>query len=232
MTIRTLAVAAVFLASTGIANAASITYFDTHTREGIRFDIWGWTQTLRLAQFHPDLGTLNSATLTVEGTVQADIGLENKTNLPQDSAAFATYEFVTARVPLTAPFSPILANVSASARFDAAAYDGTTDFDGPSGRKFFNVLGTGAKSDVYSDPADLTAFIGTGVMDFYTSATTLSDATPGVDLSFTGTSRGQISVTYDFDPAVTPVPLPAGAPLLLAGLGAFAVARRMKKKPS
>jgi len=39
----------------------------------------------------------------------------------------------------------------------------------------------------------------------------------------------QIDVTYDFTPAVTPpsiVPLPAGMPLLLAGLGLLGVLRR------
>ena len=46
-----------------------------------------------------------------------------------------------------------------------------------------------------------------------------------------GTTTGSFSVTYTYDDGITPapVPLPAGAPLLIAGIGGLAMLRKARK---
>lgn len=71
----------------------------------------------------------------------------------------------------------------------------------------------------FSDPDDLAQFIGMGTIDgLITRSGSQSDYIP----------LGYIQVGYTYDTSISAVPLPAGLPLLLAGLGAFGLLRRKK----
>lgn len=70
-----------------------------------------------------------------------------------------------------------------------------------------------------SNPTDLARFTGTGTIDgLFSSSTTGSGLLAGAG----------INVRYTYDTSMSAVPLPAGLPLLLAGLGGFALLRRKK----
>ncbi len=106
-------------------------------------------------------------------------------------------------------------------------------------------LRAGARSGSYSvAQAAFSEFVGTGSIDvswaitFFHSVSGTCDPNLGTfitrcDLSGSGIFKftAHIQVDYEYDPISTPpnvVPLPAGLPLLLAGLGSLAYLRRRK----
>ena len=107
-----------------------------------------------------------------------------------------------------------------SETFDFTAFDGTIDF------------GSGTDSQTRTG-SDLDEFIGTGSVAFSLKAIGHSMATGAGNLASIFGSRAGATVTvlytYEEKPdSVTPVPLPATAPLLLGGFGVAALWRRRK----
>ena len=106
--------------------------------------------------------------------------------------------------------------------------------------------GFGPGGDTFADSftGDLFSLNSNGIVPVVGVAPGTTTGTVSGSLTFAGSTFGSLGVTegvYDWtwagdsarlqigDINVTPVPLPAGAPLLLAGLAAFGIARRRKK---
>ncbi|MCC6437469.1 MAG: choice-of-anchor E domain-containing protein [Acidimicrobiales bacterium] len=133
----------------------------------------GWTGNLHIPRFDPANGSLVSAEVTVTVTTEATIKLENLESFPvtSDPADPNAYEiaiggdvdFDLAAVPGLAEIGfpdPVFAEVVPSG-ISLAAFDGVTDFGGPSG--YTKVLtATSVRTATATDLESLAPFIGTG----------------------------------------------------------------------
>lgn len=133
----------------------------------------GWTGNLHIPRFDPANGSLVSAEVTVTVTTEATIKLENLESFPvtSDPADPNAYEiaiggdvdFDLAVVPGLAEIGfpdPVFAEVVPSG-ISLAAFDGVTDFGGPSG--YTKVLtATSVRTATATDLESLAPFIGTG----------------------------------------------------------------------
>src|SRR6516162_1309413 len=89
-----------------------------------------WTSTQTAAQFDPALGTLTSVDLLTKDTDTSTIKIENL-----DSAPATIRATVNGAVTLSGTGLPdMVSNYTIDQSFNAAAFDGKIDFDGPSGR--------------------------------------------------------------------------------------------------
>ena len=118
-----------------------------------------------------------------------------------------------------------------SETFAASARDVETDFDGSAGMSFVSPEASDFAT-LRSTGAAMDEFIGFGRIDIFIAADTFFVVTPGsetIDPDFTALAGAQTEVTCNFgdDPAV--IPIPAGFPLLLAGIGAFCALRRRQR---
>lgn len=218
---------AALLASTGLASAASISFSDS-----ISLTMTNWADSVSIGQFDSALGTLNSATVKLDGSVQGDAKGESLDAAPATVSLKLQAEINANHATLgnVVTILPVVDSVS-----NLATFDGTIDFGGTSGVEFPGVTASDQDTNVFTAATDLIPFIGTGLIMFDVDAAGQSVGTGAGNLitQFATNAQATVTVLYDYDPAVTPpppvIPLPAGAPLLLAGIGAFAVARRMKK---
>ncbi|MEM6634534.1 MAG: choice-of-anchor E domain-containing protein [Pseudomonadota bacterium] len=199
--------------------------------------------TLGLQQFDPSQGTLQSVALAFSGqalstssnisilttaqrlTVNPDgsIGIETIVSLP-DGTQTTCSGAACAAIRITSP-------VQTSATIDVSGPGPITfsQTQNSAGNCVLTVAAPNCQVDLearadLSESLNLTAnlspFIGTGNVDYVFRA-----------LSGSTLQSASVSVTYTFDDAssISPVPLPAGLPFLLAGLGGFAVLRRMRR---
>lgn len=107
----------------------------------------------------------------------------------------------------------------------ADAFDGSIDFASPSGYTETAHTQGDSQAYVFTLPADLATFIGTGTVDFDAVGDgSTSQWAPGGVIAMTF-SRGQ--ATIDIEYTYTPIPEPAT--LLLAGFGAALLLGRRKR---
>jgi hypothetical protein len=160
----------------------------------------GWTSTAQATQFDPSLGTLLSIDLINTSTVQSEFQVENL-----DNEAGNISSTVNGGVTVTVPsVSPLTASASLSDSFDAAAYDGTIDFSGPSGHDSGLKSQSGSNSITnITDPSVLAEFEGTGSVALSGHGTSRSSVSgPGNVLALLNTSAGaQVQVVYHYIPS-------------------------------
>jgi hypothetical protein len=207
-------IAIVCVALVGLAvslvKADTLTYNYSITLQSV-----GWTEDMIIPKFDPTLGTLNSITFTLQGTVTGDAKFESRDKDPST----VTMD-LAAKIELQRPNNSTLVQIIplAATSDNVTAYDGTTDFGGTSGKTYTGLSATQTDSSVSPPPAgDLTLFTGPGNITLKVKARSASDASgPGNLVTQFSTNAGALAtVVYDY----TPVPEPTGMIAMLAGFG-------------
>lgn len=197
----------------GAASAATVTYTDA-----IPMTATDWSDTMSVQQFDPLMGVLNSASVTLSGNIQGFIEVTNNNantatlNMTLRAAIDALFGTSTLQINLL-PQNAQTVTVAAGATYNTGTLT-AADTD--------TLVVTGA---------DLAAFQGTGTYDFAVSSVGSSAFSGASRIDFYSEVDAEtfISVTYDYTPAVAPVPLPASALLLAGGVAGFGALRRRRK---
>ncbi|NEO52772.1 MAG: PEP-CTERM sorting domain-containing protein [Okeania sp. SIO3B5] len=216
------------MTNAGIANALVKTYTDTF--ELAPTDITD--ALLSVQKFDGNLGELQSVTIGFDGQIVGDALVESL------DAQAQTLTF-TLGGTLTLLGDEILNNplfeeaVSASASFEATAFDGVMDFSGTSGKSFEGLIATLSGENLYDDQAVLDFFTGAENVEFLFSASTDSKVTGAANIfaGITTQAGASVSVTYayeviDGDVLSERVPEPSA----ILGLGLFAGAGFLSKR--
>ena len=166
-----------------------------------------FAHTVTVDKFDPAMGTLQSVTLTLDGTVAGTMELENT----------STSSGGVGSVQLSASFSMALADdpsiklaqaaLPADVQsFDLSVFDGTVDFDGTSG-----VSVDGSASDTvtqtFDDVATLAALTGTGGVEFVVEAVGTSFAlgdTGNIESNFSTDANADVTIAYEYAEAQLP----------------------------
>ena len=198
------------------------------------FQIPDWTSSVTLPRFDPSLGTLNSITFRLSGTVQGSAQSENTS----PSAGNDITLNLSAALQLFRPGSLDLANrlvvttPTVANTFTASVYDGVTDFAGTSGVTYAGLSATKVNKTVFSSDADKALFTGLGTIDLPLTAIGKSRATGGGSAIsvFDTQARGEVTVTYNYGASAVPEPRVYGAFGVLVCAGLAALRRRTSAK--
>jgi len=162
----------------------------------------GWTNTVAAQQFDPSLGILAQVNFTLLSDIQASVAAEN---LDPTAANIDTTQ--TATVTLDAPGSTLTSDASVGSDTAVAAYDGSTDFAGPSG---FIEQGLTAgpnsggtySSDESATSNDLAAYTGLGTVDLslISSSTATLDGPGNLLAQLLAQSGATVTVSYTYQP--------------------------------
>ncbi|MGB0661622.1 MAG: choice-of-anchor E domain-containing protein [Mangrovicoccus sp.] len=209
------AVAAVFVA--GAANAATTSYSDSISMTSLDFDT-----TLSVAKFDSALGTLNSVTVELTGVVDGGAEYENRSTSSGTTFKLSVAALIEAAFSFGGSVEVNVSPTGLSSPITVGVFDGTLDFAGTSGGSVSGLTDTDTDSKIYT--TGLSNFIGAGNLDIFINADGTSQAIGGANVAtiFTTDASASVKVTYDY----SPIPLPAALPLLGAGIGALAIARR------
>ena len=156
---------------------------------------WNGLQ-LTVPKFDPALGTLISAKVTATGSIQGSIQIENLA--PQALNVTAN---LSSNLAVTGPIPQLLMTPTSSISQNFGAYDGNTDFRGPSGGSFFNLTAQDSEMATITDPAVLLAsYTGPGNVVFTHNAQDGSnhDGPGSLALIFLNQSKVDISIVYTY----------------------------------
>ncbi|MDZ8084469.1 MAG: choice-of-anchor E domain-containing protein [Nostoc sp. DedQUE12b] len=181
------------VATSGAANAASLSYTSS-----TNYDFTNIIDApLSVQKFDSSLGTLKGVTVSFTGDILGNAGFENRS---------PTATQVT--VNLSSQLSLKLNNQSLFAlnpqdisSYQAAKYDGITDYSGTSGKTISNLTATQSATQSFTNTQFLQSFIGNGNIDFLFSALANSVVTGSGNMrSYIDTyAKAGIKVTYDYD---------------------------------
>ncbi|MEH2367106.1 PEP-CTERM sorting domain-containing protein [Nostoc sp.] len=186
------------VATSGAANAASLSY-----NSSTNYDFTNIIDApLSVQKFNSSLGTLKGVTISFTGDILGNAGFENRSPTPTQ---------VT--VNLASQLSLKLNNQSLFAlnpqdisSYQAAKYDGTTDYSGTSGKTISNLSATQSATQSFTNTQFLQSFTGNGDIDFLFSALANSVVTGSGNMrSYIDTyAKAGIKVTYDYDAKAVP----------------------------
>jgi protocatechuate 3,4-dioxygenase beta subunit len=165
-----------------------------------------WSGSQTVPQFDTSLGTLTEVDITVSDPLTSTIKIENL-----DSAAATIHASVTGTAVLTGPsLTGLSSNLSATQTFNAAAFDGTIDFGGPSGETVGPITTPASGSITLTKASDLAPYLGSGTVTLTETAQASSSASGSGNLvlSVNTTVGTQVTVTYHYIPSNN---LPAGS---------------------
>lgn len=149
-----------------------------------------------LPQFDPSLGNLQSIEIRVDGKIISDIKIENL-----DDETSQVGGSVAGTVVLNGPGFNLNVNIAGNAVIaqSLAAYDGTTDYAGPSGVSLGTKTATGSNTQTLTGTA-MNAFIGTGTVNlsFLAQATTQASGGGNLFANIANQGGGQVTVTYRY----------------------------------
>lgn len=207
------------------ASAATVSYSGSLADQSTNYS----GVSVGVQQFDSSLGTLNSVSISLTGSVSGIFEYESR-----DNSASTVNMNLSAQVSLATSSlgQLIVALPTLMQSFATTAFDGDRDFAGTSGGTITGLTSTANESTSLLG-GDMSEFVGTGLVNLLVSGTGNSSASGPGNLSqdFTTFAGAQITVTYDYDVAPPPstVPLPAGMPLLLLGMGAMGLAAKRRK---
>ena len=159
-----------------------------------------WTTSKSIPQFDASLGTLKSVTITATGTVTSTIKAES---LDIDTATVTATTGGTLTIDAPGGKQLVAVPSSQAGTFDAAPFDGTADYAGPSGHDFGSSDATDSATTTITDAAALAAYQGTGNVLFGAKVIATSRTTGGgnVQNRITTVAGGQLTVVYTYTPS-------------------------------
>ena len=183
-----------------------------------------WSGSMVLPKFDPALGVLDRVSWTVWANVEGSASFENL-----DAAPATITTSLQARITLSRPdLSPLQIVLPVVNNSDAAAaFDGTIDFGGLSGKSYTGLTASDSGSSSSVAPADLAAVTAASVGETISLPVTAIGDSRGTGagnllLLFQTFAASQVRVEYEYHQ----VPAPAAAGML--GLGGLMVARRRR----
>jgi outer membrane biosynthesis protein TonB len=188
--------------------------------------------------FDPALGTLIAVDVVNSGSITSEFYTENLGSSPTTITGIVSGSLMASGPSATIPVG--IPQVTQT--FDAAAYDGTEDFSGASGKDFTPVVSSGTSALTITDPAALAGYVGNGPVTFTESANAIANASAPTSGSmaagFNTQAAATITVVYHYIPNTPPPssPQPQTASLVSpqggsgsGGAGAFIAAATSTK---
>ena len=216
---------ATLLCAAGLSNAAIIVQTFTVDRQ-----VTDFTDTVIFDLFDDEGGTLflESVEFSLLARSSGSVSVENRNaNATRITATLSTdielVDLLGSALVVAAP------TISRSETL--AAYDGVTDFDGPSGVEFLNLRTDDFESALFTDSMTLMTYTGMGTtsVDFVATATSRVDGGGNLSTSIDTFASGDVSVIYTYRVVPVDVAAPTHVALLGLGLLAFAGMRKAKK---
>ncbi len=213
----------------------------TQTRQvSLRTTGFNDASSLTFDRFNIANNRLDSIEFQFSGHVEGGVRIENLS-----TAARAITTFIGANLTLRRPDGVVLLNLSprATALHNLGAYDGTTDFGGPSGDVRANLVGDQSGTTLIERPsADLAQFMGPGTFSLLLRSESDSGDSGGGALVeiFRAMASAEVNVIYTYSRFTSPedlstVPEPSSLALLGIGGGAtllFGHYRRRSRRAS
>src|SRR3990172_1836945 len=208
--------AAVFYGTSLIAQGETV----THTFS-LPLTTTNWSDSVSVPKFDASLGTLDSVYFELGGGVQGTGEFESL-----DAAPATVLMNLQALLTLNRPDNTIIVQTLPvfSTSDDVAAYDGTTDFGGTSGKTYADVTSTDLDSFISSATSDKSLFTGTGniTLPVTSAGTSYGSGAGNLIVQFSTSASASVLVKYNY----TPVPEPSTLALLsAAGMVVFAAFR-------
>lgn len=146
--------------------------------------------------FDPGLGNLVGVNLATDLGVLQNFSIENEQ--PDGKTIGAESE---AMLEITIPDgSSIVVNTSSSISEELAAYDGETDFEGPSGKAIEGVESKGSAEREYLELSDFVASFQNETVSLPVAVSIASASRGNIVLSLSTVAKSTICVTYTYEP--------------------------------
>ena len=200
---RALPVLALGIAFVGNAAAGTSTLSFS---DSVPLTTTNWDRTVSLTRFDPNLGTLLSVTLKLDGRIEGQAAVESNDTAPIQITTQFKADITLARPDnsVVAVVIPQVDNIS-----NLAPGDGTLDFAGPSGQTFPNLQQQASQTVVSPPPpSDLVLFTGAAgnpgqiVLPVLARGTSQAIGSGNVTTSFATKAAATITVTYTFNPPI------------------------------
>lgn len=208
---------AALIAVAGGVSAQSITHMGSFGPADTNF-----TNTVTIPGFDSEGGTreLTSICVKLIGEVMGDAKGENLSDASPDTITLE----LSAEITLDLPGFLTLAQVLplADETFNAAIYDGTTDFAGPSGASFLGLSAMDMDQGEFFNPFILSQFIDVASVDLEADASGQSRADGGGNVA----TQFNTDASYSYEITYKYIPTPASAAVL--GLGGLVATRRRR----
>lgn len=207
------------LAAAGVANAAEVCYDGSFSLARTN-----WSDSLVIPKFDPALGTLLSVRWSVTGNIEGSAAFESL-----DASATTINTALSATITLTRPdATPLQVIIPVAMNSDgAAAFDGTIDFGGTSGKTYPGLMASDSGSSSTNAPADLALFTAAMLGETISLPVSAVGSSTGSGagnllLLFNTFAGASVEVCYEYEP------VPAPGALALLGLGGLVAGRRRR----
>ena len=157
-----------------------------------------WSDAVQVASFDPAVGQLIGVRLSIDAFVRADLAAENQAEVPD-----LVHVQTLANVRVALPNGEVVTELSfdASATWSLAAFDGKTDFAGPSGRTI-RPAGRRHAEVLIDDPAVLLYFQGPasggGTVELPVSASGVTSIVGGSKLAQLANQTAGVRVLVEY----------------------------------
>jgi hypothetical protein len=150
-----------------------------------------------LPLFDPSLGNLVQVDLTLDLGLLQNFSLENEENVSQTVDAWSE-----GRLLITMPDSrTISVNASSSVNEELAAYDGETDFSGPSGTTIEGVESKGTALEQYLELSDFVASFQNETVSLPAAISFRSSTSGNIVFRRSTVAESKVCVTYSYEPS-------------------------------